>query len=470
MKKPRHRKQKRPNTARVAPSHIEASVSRAVARRPAERVSIAVPARALPRASGAAVASRQADDRQQMLLMILPVLLIATVLAVGQALRLPLPTMTIAQPEIPRLPALARPAAISLPPPALELPQLALPKSAPPIARPADIVIAQLPLKSLALVPPHVEAPRLLEPVLPAVAYRSAAPLIEIPTLALPALGYPARGPDLAELRLAALQLPPLMLPAPPLLALPLPVPVAPPDGLAPELALCRPPASYATRVSALIEAPDAPAEFGARLALAAREQLDEFVIYSAKYMKVSSATGDIPALYGACSDVIVRAFAGLGLDIRALLRATGLGQGDANIDHRRTETLRRLFQRLGASMPVSEFPEDYQPGDIVTYERPHSRVSRAHIAIVSAERAPTGRFMIIHNRGWGPQSEDALFVDRITGHYRFTGREPLLSDPVTVLRRAPAGIANPEPQRLVVKASAPRGTVAGVRPVGPVR
>jgi len=27
---------------------------------------------------------------------------------------------------------------------------------------------------------------------------------------------------------------------------------------------------------------------------------------------------------------------------------------------------------------------------------------------------------MIIHNRGYGVQLEDALFVDRITGHYRF--------------------------------------------------
>ena len=29
---------------------------------------------------------------------------------------------------------------------------------------------------------------------------------------------------------------------------------------------------------------------------------------------------------------------------------------------------------------------------------------------------------MIVHNRGWGPELEDALFVDKITGHYRFTG------------------------------------------------
>ena len=40
---------------------------------------------------------------------------------------------------------------------------------------------------------------------------------------------------------------------------------------------------------------------------------------------------------------------------------------------------------------------------------------------IVTDLLAPSGRPMIVHNRGWGPQLEDALFVDKITGHYRFT-------------------------------------------------
>ncbi len=35
---------------------------------------------------------------------------------------------------------------------------------------------------------------------------------------------------------------------------------------------------------------------------------------------------------------------------------------------------------------------------------------------------------MIVHNRGWGPQLEDALFVDEITGHYRYRGT-PLTRD-----------------------------------------
>jgi hypothetical protein len=35
---------------------------------------------------------------------------------------------------------------------------------------------------------------------------------------------------------------------------------------------------------------------------------------------------------------------------------------------------------------------------------------------------AASGRPMIVHNRGWGPQIEDALFYNQITGHYRYSG------------------------------------------------
>ena len=45
----------------------------------------------------------------------------------------------------------------------------------------------------------------------------------------------------------------------------------------------------------------------------------------------------------------------------------------------------------------------------------------QAHIAIVANAIGPSGRPMIVHNRGFGPQLEDALFVDDITGHYRFS-------------------------------------------------
>jgi hypothetical protein len=87
---------------------------------------------------------------------------------------------------------------------------------------------------------------------------------------------------------------------------------------------------------------------------------------------------------------------------------------------------LRRFFARYGKSLPVTDFAEDYRPGDIVTYHSPAGRTSQSHIAIVSDAIAPSGRPMVVHNRGWGPQLEDALFSSDITGHYRYMSPAPL--------------------------------------------
>ncbi len=173
--------------------------------------------------------------------------------------------------------------------------------------------------------------------------------------------------------------------------------------------------------LGAFVPATD-PEAFGHALAASARKQLGDFVIYTDKYHLISYPRGDVPALYGVCTDVIIRAYHGVGLDLQELVHKAKVGIGDANIDHRRVKTLRRFFKKFGETLPISEFAEDYEPGDIVTYYRPQNRGSNNHIAIVSDVYAPSGRPMIIHNRGWGPQQEDALFVDEITGHFRFTG------------------------------------------------
>jgi hypothetical protein len=191
-----------------------------------------------------------------------------------------------------------------------------------------------------------------------------------------------------------------------------------------------RPVANEAERqaVTSLPEAPSralgsaGEADFGHRLAAAAMAQTSEPVTYTAKYQAIAYPMGDISPAEGACSDVIIRAYRALGIDLQELVHRARVGIGDRSIDHRRTETLRKYFERHSASLPVTPYPEDYRPGDIVTYYRPFSRVSRAHIAIVSDVLAPTRRPMVVHNRGWGVQLEDALFTDQITGHYRFTG------------------------------------------------
>jgi uncharacterized protein YijF (DUF1287 family) len=159
---------------------------------------------------------------------------------------------------------------------------------------------------------------------------------------------------------------------------------------------------------------------FGHRLARAASAQVGGLTYYDARYRRIAFPMGDVPALYGVCTDVIIRAYRALGIDLQVLVHRSGVGSGDRSIDHRRTETLRRFLARHARSLPVSDVADDYRPGDIVTYHRPQNRSSASHIAIVSDRRAPSGRRMIVHNRGWGVQLEDALFVDRITGHYRY--------------------------------------------------
>jgi uncharacterized protein YijF (DUF1287 family) len=208
--------------------------------------------------------------------------------------------------------------------------------------------------------------------------------------------------------------------------------------------------------VAAIQDARTLDAEtFGIRLAQAAESQVGGLVIYNETYRSISYPMGDVPSLFGVCTDVVVRAYRALGLDLQSLVHQARTGIGDTSIDHRRTETLRRFFAKEGESLPVTTFPEDYRPGDIVTYNRPQNRGARAHIAIVSSVMASFGRLMIVHNRGRGPQLEDALFVDEITGHYRYRGpavtRNAGLPDRPTELA---AGTIAPTPAVLPVSDS----------------
>jgi len=168
--------------------------------------------------------------------------------------------------------------------------------------------------------------------------------------------------------------------------------------------------------------APASPAAFGLRLAAVARAQTDDLVVYTDRYRDIGFPMGDVPSFYGVCTDVVIRAYRALGIDLQVLVHKARIGTGDPSIDHRRTRTLRRFFERNGTSLPVTDFVEEYQPGDIVTYSRPDGRGSQSHIAVVADVIAPSGRPMIVHNRGWGPQLEDALFANQMTGHYRFSG------------------------------------------------
>lgn len=174
-----------------------------------------------------------------------------------------------------------------------------------------------------------------------------------------------------------------------------------------------------------------APAEKqAAALVEAARARTRHAEIYDGSYRVLRYPMGDVPDDRGVCTDLIVRAYRALGIDLQVLVhedmrahfaqypRSWGEQTPDRNIDHRRVPNLRRFFERAGAEKPVTHRAEDYRAGDLVTWALPDRRT---HIGIVSDRDVPGARRpRILHNIGQGPVEDDILFRFPITGHYRF--------------------------------------------------
>ena len=179
------------------------------------------------------------------------------------------------------------------------------------------------------------------------------------------------------------------------------------------------------------------PKDFGRRLAAAAEDRVGKGVVYDGAYRRIGYPMGDVPADRGVCTDVVIRAYRALGVDLQQLVhedmrrafhrypKAWGLKRPDANIDHRRVLNLEVFLSRVGARLAESDDAADYRPGDLVTYRLDGGP---PHIAVVADRVGPSGRPMIAHNIGSGPQVEDSLFDYRIIGRYRYHPGEPLSS------------------------------------------
>lgn len=152
--------------------------------------------------------------------------------------------------------------------------------------------------------------------------------------------------------------------------------------------------------------------------------------MYDPAYVRIAYPLGDVPRDRGVCTDVIVRAYRKMGIDLQELVhkdmknnfhlypKTWGMQKPDPNIDHRRVPNLQKFFSRKGKTLPITKQPEDYQPGHIVTWILPRNL---PHIGIVSQEKTPDGsRYLIVHNVGSGQVIEDFLFQYPITGHYQY--------------------------------------------------
>ena len=177
------------------------------------------------------------------------------------------------------------------------------------------------------------------------------------------------------------------------------------------------------------------------RFVAAAIERTHHVVRYDPAYVRIPYPGGDVPDSTGVCTDEVIRAYRAVGIDLQkevhvdmsnhpsayprkwpSASRSVNQGSTDSNIDHRRVPNLMVFFSRHGQTLPLSADARDYHPGDLVTW---NLGGGTTHIGIIVDKKSPqSGRYLIVHNIGQGPQMEDVLFSWKIIGHYRYAGED----------------------------------------------
>jgi uncharacterized protein YijF (DUF1287 family) len=173
--------------------------------------------------------------------------------------------------------------------------------------------------------------------------------------------------------------------------------------------------------------------EFGEELSCAALLLTHEEVSYDPSYYSIDYPGGDVPAGRGVCTDVVIRAYRSLEIDLQKEVHEDmeanfhlypelwGLRGPDPNIDHRRVPNLMLFFGRHGTEKAISGKAGDYVPGDVVCW---NLGGAVTHIGIVVDRMSRDGeRPLVVHNIGGGQVEADCLFEYRIIGHYYFDSK-----------------------------------------------
>jgi len=168
------------------------------------------------------------------------------------------------------------------------------------------------------------------------------------------------------------------------------------------------------------------------KLSNAAISIIDSDIVYDPSYFAIAYPNGDVPKDKGVCTDVVIRAYRKLGIDLQKEVHEDmtahfaeypniskwGLHKTDSNIDHRRVPNLEVFFARKGKQLAVSTNPETYKTGELVTWKIGNKF---PHIGIITNKKSPDGkRPMIVHNVGYGQVLEDCLFRYKLVGHFKY--------------------------------------------------
>lgn len=161
------------------------------------------------------------------------------------------------------------------------------------------------------------------------------------------------------------------------------------------------------------------------RLVAAALHRTTQSVRYDPAYVVLEYPGGDVPADTGVCTDVVIRSYRALGIDLQKSVhedmkahfsrypKLWGLKRADRNIDHRRVPNLQRYFERQGAKVDDGK----YEPGDLVAWDLNGNGLW--HIGIV------VGKDKFVHNIGGGPERDRGIDRWKVVGHYRFFPKTP---------------------------------------------
>ena len=163
-----------------------------------------------------------------------------------------------------------------------------------------------------------------------------------------------------------------------------------------------------------------------------AQNQIGKTVTYNPEYRYIKYPMGDIPLSKGVCTDVLVRAFRGVNIDLQERIykdkkkfskRYKGLyytDKLDPNIDHRRVKNIQAYLISRGYKVQDS-----FKPGDIVVWKlKGRKGKSLDHIGICSKKTNSEGEPLIIHNINSGVKEEDVLRRYKIVDHFRvFEGK-----------------------------------------------
>jgi uncharacterized protein YijF (DUF1287 family) len=185
--------------------------------------------------------------------------------------------------------------------------------------------------------------------------------------------------------------------------------------------------------LSASMLAQSAENAFSERLCAATLSLTQEEVVYDPAYYSMAYPGGDVPKGKGVCTDVVIRAYRKLGIDLQKEVHEDmlarfqeypqiwGLKRPDTNIDHRRVPNLMEFFQKHGVEKEISRDARDYLPGDLVCW---NLGGAVTHIGIVVDRKSRDGkRNLIVHNIGGGQVLADCLFDFTIIGHYTYDGK-----------------------------------------------